>query len=45
MEIKFITDNGVNDTPKQIEVYLIQLKGKIKYILDNNYLLESLNIR
>jgi hypothetical protein len=43
--MKFITDEGVNDTPKQIETYLNDLKGKITFILKNNYLLESLKIR
>jgi hypothetical protein len=43
--MKFITDEGVNDTPKQIDKYLNDLKGKITFILKNNYLLESLNIR
>jgi hypothetical protein len=43
--MKFITDEGVNDTPKQIEKYLEELKGKISSILKNNYLLESYKIR
>jgi hypothetical protein len=43
--MKFITDEGVNDTPKQVEKYLFELKGKITFILKNNYLLESFNIR
>lgn len=45
MEIKFITTEKVNETPKQINVYLNDLRGRMKSILDNNYLLESFNIR
>jgi hypothetical protein len=44
MEIKFITDNGVNDTPKQMNVQMNDLRGKIQSILDNNYILESFKI-
>ena len=43
--MKFITDEGVNDTPKQINTYLNHLQGKMKSLLNYNYLLESLNIR
>lgn len=45
MEIKFITTEKVNETPKQINIYLDLLRGKIRGIVDNNYLLESFNIR
>ena len=43
--MKFITDEKVVETPKQIDKQLEELKGKISFILKNNYLLESLNIR
>jgi hypothetical protein len=43
--MKFITEEEVNYTPKKIDKYLHDLKGKISFILKNNYLLESLNIR
>lgn len=45
MEIKFITNEKVNETPKQINNYLSHLRGRIQSIIDNNYLLESFNIR
>jgi len=43
--MKFITDEKVVETPKQIDKQLEELKGKIRGIVDNNYLLESFNIR
>lgn len=45
MEIQFITTEKVNETPKQINTYLNQLRGKMRGLLDYNYLLESFNIR
>lgn len=45
MEIQFITTEKVNETPKQMNEYMNDLKGKIQFILENNYLLESLKIR
>lgn len=43
--MKFITDEVVNDTPKQINTYLNDLRGKMQGLLNYNYLLESFNIR
>lgn len=45
MEIKFITTKKVNETPKQINVYLNHLRGRMQGLLNYNYLLESFNIR
>lgn len=42
--MKFITDQKVNDTPKQMNVHLHDLRGRIQSILDNNYILESFKI-
>lgn len=43
--MKFITDEKVSETPKQINTYLNDLRGKMQGLLNYNYLLESFNIR
>jgi hypothetical protein len=45
MEIKIITTEKGEYTPKNINERMTHLSGKIQYILQNNYLLASLNIR
>jgi hypothetical protein len=43
--MKFITTEKVSETPKQINTYLNDLRGKMQGLLNYNYLLESFNIR
>lgn len=45
MEIQFITTEKVNETPKQINRYLNHLRGRMRGLLDYNYLLEPFKIR
>lgn len=43
--MRFITNEKVVETPKQIDNRLKDLTGKIQSILDNNYLFASFDLR
>lgn len=45
MEIRFITTEKVSETPKKINEYMGDLKGKIQFILENKYLIKLLNLK
>ena len=43
--MKFITEETIGETPKQIEKYLSHLQGRMKSLLNNNHLLKSFNLK
>jgi len=45
MELKFINNEEIKNPPKSINYMLSDLRGKLQFIMENNKLLKSLNIK